>query len=231
MARDRVGGAAGSSAESMIAPLPSRQSLTDDVYEAIKTLIMDHVIAPQARLSIDQLARDLRVSSTPIREALIRLESEGLARKEALRGYSTTPVLTPDEVKELFEFRTVIEPWAAARAAQRRDAASLARLQAEVDSVDTLPTGDTYQAYRELAGHDERFHRQIAELSGNDQLLQAFVRTNCHLHLFRQRYSTRLGSATIAEHQDIAAAIAAGDAELARAAMLTHLRRAQQRLT
>jgi DNA-binding GntR family transcriptional regulator len=230
MVRDPVG-TARRSAEPVIAPLPSRQSLTDDVYEAIKTLIMDHVIAPQARLSIDQLARDLRVSSTPVREALVRLESEGLARKEPQRGYSTTPILTPEQVKEMFEFRGVIEPWAAARAAQRRDSAGLARLQAEVDSVGTLPAGDTYQAYRELASHDERFHRQIAELAGNEQLLQAFVRTHCHLHLFRQRYSMRLGTATIAEHRNIAAAIAAGDAELAGAAMLTHLRQAQRRLT
>jgi DNA-binding GntR family transcriptional regulator len=230
MARDPVGAADGP-ATPVVGPLPSRQSLTDDVYEAIKALIMDHVIAPQARLSIDQLARDLRVSSTPIREALVRLESEGLAHKEPLRGYSTTPTLTAAQVTELFEFRSVIEPWAAARAAQRRDAAGLARLQAEMDSVGTLPPGETYEAYRGLAGHDERFHRQIAELAGNGQLLQAFVRTHCHLHLFRQRYSTRLGTAAIAEHRDITAAISAGDATLARTAMLTHLRQARQRLS
>jgi DNA-binding GntR family transcriptional regulator len=214
----------------MVGPLPTRQSLTDDVYEAIKALIMDHVIAPRARLSIDQLARDLRVSSTPIREALVRLESEGLARKEALRGYTTTPLLTPEQLTELFEFRSVIEPWAAARAAQRHDEAGIARLQAEVSTVGALPPGETYDAYRELAGHDERFHRQIAELAGNGQLLQAFERTHCHLHLFRRRYSTGLGTATISEHRDIAAAIAAGDAALAEAAMLTHLRQARQRL-
>ncbi|MDQ1690891.1 MAG: hypothetical protein QOD87_999, partial [Pseudonocardiales bacterium] len=63
----------------MIAALPARPSLSDDVYEAIKALIMNHAIAPGSRLSIDQLARDLAVSPTPIREALARLESDGLA--------------------------------------------------------------------------------------------------------------------------------------------------------
>lgn len=71
----------------------------------------------------------------------------------------------------------------------------------------------------------------IAALAGNAQLLQAFVRTHCHAHLFRRRYSTPLGTATIAEHRDIAAAITAGDASLAHATMTTHLRQARQRLT
>jgi DNA-binding GntR family transcriptional regulator len=214
-----------------IAPLPVRQSLTDDVYEAIKALIMDDVIAPESRLSIDRLARDLRVSSTPIREALVRLEVEGLARKEPLRGYSTTPTLTDAEVTALFEFRSVIEPWAAARAAQRRDEAGLIRLRGELESVRNPPAGESYGAYRELADHDDRFHRCVAELAGNAQLLQAFVRTHCHAHLFRRRYSTRLGAATIAEHRLIADAIAAGDATLARSAMATHLKQARQRLS
>jgi DNA-binding GntR family transcriptional regulator len=231
MARASLSAAGNAERAPLISPLPNRPTLTDDVYEAIKALIMDYVIPPEGRLSIDQLARDLRVSSTPIREALVRLESERLARKEPLRGYSTTPLLTAEQVAELFEFRNLIEPWAAERAAERRDEEGLVRLRAEMDSVGALPAGDTYEAYRDLAGHDDRFHRLIAELAGNQQTLQAFVGTHCHLHLFRQRYSTRLGTATVAEHWDIAAAVAAGDPALARAAMTTHLRRASERLS
>ncbi|RKR91191.1 GntR family transcriptional regulator [Micromonospora pisi] len=214
-----------------LAPLPARQTLTEDVYQAIKRLIMDHVIPPQGRLSIDQLARDLRVSSTPIRETLVRLESEGLARKEPLRGYSVTPILTLAEIDDLFEFRTLIEPWAAARAARHRDDAGVVRLRAEIDSVGELPDGDSYADYQDLAGHDDRFHRLIAELAGNQHLLNAFARTHCHLHLFRRRYSTPLGSATVAEHRDIAAAVVAGDPDAAYAAMGAHLERARQRLS
>jgi DNA-binding GntR family transcriptional regulator len=231
MARASLGAAGNTQATPPIPPLPTRPTLTDDVYEAIKALIMDHAIPPEGRLSIDQLARDLRVSSTPIREALVRLESERLARKEPLRGYSTSPLLTADQVAELFEFRNLIEPWAAARAARRRDEDGLARLRAEMDSVGALPAGDTYEAYRDLAGHDDRFHRLICELAGNQQTLQAFIGTHCHLHLFRQRYSTRLGTATVAEHRDIAAAITAADPARARAAMTIHLKQASQRLS
>src|SRR5689334_22138989 len=99
-------------------PLAPRQALADDMYEAIKALVMDHVIAPGARVNIDWLARELGVSQTPIREALARLESDGLVTKAPLRGYSATALLTRAEVDELFQFRLLIEPWAAARAAE-----------------------------------------------------------------------------------------------------------------
>jgi DNA-binding GntR family transcriptional regulator len=182
----------------IVITMTERPSLTDDVYEAIKRYIMDNVAPPEGRLSIDQLARDLRVSSTPIREALVRLEAEGLARRERMRGYTTAPMLTDDEVSDLFEFRAVIEPWAAATAARRRDDDGIARLLAELDSVGTLPAGSSYEAYASLAEHDDRFHRLICELAGNAQLSRAFERTHCHIHLFRRRYTTRLGTATVA---------------------------------
>ncbi|SDI16669.1 DNA-binding transcriptional regulator, GntR family [Actinokineospora alba] len=214
-----------------ISPLPPRQSLTEDVYESIKALIMDDVIPPEGRLSIDQLARDLRVSSTPVREALVRLESESLVRKEPLRGYSTTPLLTADQLEDLFEFRGLIEPWSAARAAQRIDDAGLAVLWTELDSVTAVPAGDDYAAYRELAAQDERFHQLIAELSGNGEVVHAFTRTHCHLRLFRLRYTTDQGRATLAEHRAIAEAITARDPEAAHAAMTTHLDLARARLS
>jgi DNA-binding GntR family transcriptional regulator len=214
----------------VISPLPGRQTLTVDVYEAVKALIMDHVIAPGSRLSIDRLARDLRVSPTPIREALARLESDGLAVKEPLRGYSTTLVLTRDEVEQLFEFRGVIEPWAAARAAQRRTPDGLQRLHDELASINGVPTGEVYEAYRELANHDARFHTLIAELAGNDFVAGAFARTHCHLHLFRLHYTTGLGATAIAGHRDIVSAISAGDAAAARTAMIAHLKASRARL-
>src|SRR3712207_4453999 len=105
-----------------LAPLPQRQLLGDTVYEAVKALVMDDVLAPGERVSIDRLARELAVSPTPLREALARLESDGLVRKEAMRGYSVAPLLTAREVAELYELRLLLEPWAARRAAERADA-------------------------------------------------------------------------------------------------------------
>src|SRR5438046_10671229 len=85
--------------------LPQRQVLADDVYEAVKALVMDHVIAPGARVSIDGLARELGVSQTPIREALARLEPDGLVTKAPLRGDSASPLLTSAEVSDPLRVR------------------------------------------------------------------------------------------------------------------------------
>jgi DNA-binding GntR family transcriptional regulator len=115
--------------------LQRRQMLADDVYEAIKTMLMDHVIQPGARISIDGLAREFQVSSTPVREALARLESEGLADKEPLKGYRATPLLTLEEFDDLYQFRRLLEPWAARRAAELIDATGSLRLEAELSTA------------------------------------------------------------------------------------------------
>ena len=83
--------------------------LTDDSYESIKSLLMDHVILPGERVSIDALARDLKVSQTPIREALARLEADELVVRKPLTGYSATQVLTFKKLLDLYEFRFLNE--------------------------------------------------------------------------------------------------------------------------
>src|SRR4051812_33000463 len=190
--------------------LPQRQVLADDVYEAVKALVMDHVIAPGARVSIDGLARDLGVSQTPIREALARLESDGLVTKEPLRGYSATPLLTRAEVDELFQFRLLIEPWAAARAAELATRADHDRILAEMASCEEPPPGEAYEAYRALAQHDGRFHLLLAGLAGNQQLRTALDRTHCHMHIFRLYSAGGGGAQTIAEHRKVTAAVVRG---------------------
>ena len=69
-------------------------SLADETYDAIKAKILDHGIAPGEHVGIDELARELAVSQTPIREALARLESDGLVIKIPLRGYEATDLLS-----------------------------------------------------------------------------------------------------------------------------------------
>lgn len=199
--------------------LPARAILSDAVYEATKAMIMDHAIPPGTRIAIDGLARDLGVSPTPVREALARLESEELVVKEPLRGYRATHLLTAEELEDLYDFRRLIEPWAASRAAERLDEAGAARLRAEMESVDEATAAD----YRLLTAHDTRFHTLIAELSGSRQLLQALVRTHCHLHIFRLHHVRGVGQAPIEEHQRIAEAILRRDRQGAQQAMQAHL--------
>jgi len=210
--------------------LPARQVLADDVYEAVKTLVMDHVIAPGARLSIDGLTRQLGVSQTPIREALARLESDGLVTKAPLRGYSATPLLTRSEVDDLFQFRLLVEPWAAGRAAELATREDHGRIATEIASCPEAPNSDAYEAYRALAAHDSRFHALLAALAGNQQLRVALERTHCHLHIFRLYSAGGGGTQTLVEHRTIAAAVTRGSSSAAEQAMREHLECARDRL-
>lgn len=200
----------------------ARVVVADETYERLKALIMDHAIAPGDRISIDGLSRELDVSQTPVREALARLESEGLAVKIPMRGYWATGLLTPEEIKDLYDFRRLIEPWAARRAAERVEDTSARSLLEEVGSV-TAPQESSYKAYRALASHDERFHGLVADVSGSEQMRKALENTHCHLHIFRLHWDRSFGPHTLAEHRRIAEAITSRAPDEAEQAMVDHL--------
>jgi DNA-binding GntR family transcriptional regulator len=212
------------------ARLPERHLLADDVYETVKAMLMDHAIAPGARLSIDALARQLQVSQTPIRETLARLESEGLVTKEPMRGYSATSLLDRESLEDLYVLRLLLEPWAAARAARLVDDEGVDRLRAELETCPVAPAGTDYQAYRLISAHDARLHSLIAELSGSAQVRSAFERMHAHLHLFRLSYGQNFGSDALDEHHEIVDAIADRSSRDAGRTMRKHLVTARDRL-
>ena len=207
-----------------------RSSLSDDVFDAVMALIMNGEIPPGERVSIDALARQLDVSPTPVREALARLESDGLVVKRALQGYRTTPLLTISEVHDLFEMRHVLEPPAARLAAEHADRDELATIQAEADAPLSMVDGSHYEGYKALCQQDDRFHRCIAHASHNPMLAEAFGRMHAHLHLFRLYVPGAGTGPTLVEHHRIAEAIAARDGGGAAAAMAAHLDSSQRRL-
>jgi DNA-binding GntR family transcriptional regulator len=210
--------------------LPQRHMLADEVYENLKVLIMDHVLAPGARLNIDALARELDTSSTPVRESLARLESDGLATKLPLRGYTVAPLMTRPEFEDLYELRLLVEPWAARRAAERLDDAGAARLAAELAAAPAAPDTAGYESYRRFSSHDARLHDLVLDLAGNQAVRASLARTHAHLHLFRLGYGRRLGLPAAREHEEVVAAILARDGAAARSAMRDHLRAARDRI-
>ncbi len=166
-----------------------------------------------------------------MREALARLDAEGLVVKARSRGYTVTPPLSADEVADLYEFRLLVEPWAAGRAAAHATGATERRLLAELDACPEAPDDRGYAVYRAIADHDRRFHDLVLELAGNDQARQAFAHTNCHLHLFRLTYGRGMGAQALEEHRAVAQAIVRGDVAASSAAMRDHLARSSQRIT
>jgi len=209
---------------------PSRLILSDGTYEAVKRLVMNHVIPPGERVNIDALARDLGVSQTPVRESLARLEADGLVVKEPLRGYRTTPLLTRREFHELYDMRLLIESWAVKRAAEHITATGRRRLRKEMVTCVAAPAASGYDTYKTIADHDARFHDLIFELADNEMIRAVWGRTHCHLHLFRLFYASGLGTRALEEHRVITEAISAGDPTAAEAAMREHIEASRGRL-
>ncbi|MDX3850951.1 GntR family transcriptional regulator [Streptomyces sp. AK02-01A] len=204
--------------------------MADSVYEAIKAMVMDHEIQPGARVGIEALARTLDVSPTPVREALARLESEGLVTKRSLAGYRATELLTPQGLEELFEMRLLLEPRAAALAAANADEAQLDRIEGFVEEMRERPgSGERYVLYSEFAAADQRFHEAIAEAADRPLLAEAVSRLHSHLHIFRLSSLPGAGPLTLAEHDRILRAVLRRNSERAAEAMTEHLRLSLER--
>src|ERR1041384_1605346 len=99
-------------------PITRPPGLADEVYRRIRADIMSLKLPPDTRVSVDSLARELGVSQTPIRAALSMLEANGLVSKRHFAGYATSPRMDRAQWDELFEFRLLIEPHAARKAAE-----------------------------------------------------------------------------------------------------------------
>lgn len=232
---------------------PARSVLSDETHDAIRAMLLDHTIAPGQHINIDALSRELDVSQTPVREALARLESDDLVVKQPLRGYTATELLSVAQVDDLFQFRLLIEPWAAAQAAARLSDADRDELAAELKRGALIGDLNIDEAYSAMSEHDARFHELISRLSGSAFVKDAFVRTHCHLHLFRlyqasqtQRlqaphdsafvgtlfslyYEPTSGFRAFREHESIAAAIMAGNADDATDLMRSHIQSSRER--
>lgn len=194
-----------------------------EVYEALRAPIVDGTIPPGERMNIDAIARRLGVSQTPVREALQRLEADDLLVYTPGRGYRTTPVLDLEGLRSVFEFRLLVEPWAARAAATDRLSNPTEALEAELVAFENVAARDV-DVRQEMLGHDTRFHATILAATGNQVVQSAYAQTHCHLHVFRLYPVDIDGAITIAEHRRIVAAIRDCDPAAADRAMTEHIR-------
>ena len=209
-----------------------RAVLADGVYEAVKALIMDRHLEPGAKINMDALARALEVSPTPVREALARLEADGLVTKRPLVGYTTVPLLDAGGLTELFELRQLLEPAAARWAAESIEkpaAAALVSMVADVRKATASLRGEGYESYGLIVAHDTEFHEAIATAAGRPLLVQTLRRLHPHVQIYRLFYRQDVGRETLAEHATIARCLQRKDADGAARAMTEHLAKAHRR--
>lgn len=186
----------------------ARRTSTENVYDILRRKVIDSELTPGSQLLEQELAIMLGVSRTPVREALVRLQNEGLVEVIPRHGVRILPMSISD-MKEIYEILISLEPMAAELIALRgATEGELAELRACCDRmVETLDRDDIEQ----WAQADEDFHLNIIRMSGNKRL--ADVVLNCWDQVHRARYFTlRLRShpqprKSIEEHLDIIEAI------------------------
>lgn len=203
------------------------QGIVDEVVELIRADIMSLRIPPESRISIDELARKLGVSQTPIREALSRLEATGLVTKRHLFGYCCAPQINRRQLDELYEMRLLLEPFAARCAATRMSEAELAAVTALATAMEP---GESRRSYDRFAEQDSDLHDLIAVGSGNALVREALARLHTHLHIFRLRFHSEVTREASAEHARLIEALAKRDPVAAETAMRTHIEKSYQRL-
>jgi DNA-binding GntR family transcriptional regulator len=206
------------------------KGLAEDVYEAVFNKLMTLDIAPGARITVDGLVRELEVSHTPIREALGRLEGEGLVVKTHLVGYSAAPQITRRRFDELYDLRLLLEPEAARRAALRISEENMGKLRKTAASMATLSNSRQRQSYSGFARLDAYFHDQIMEIAGNALIRDTLVHLHTHFHIFRLMYHARITEEALSEHEALLTALSAGDEAGAEHAMRAHIERSRERL-
>lgn len=205
-------------------------SLAGDVYEAIFAQLMSLRIAPGSRITVDNLVKEFNVSHTPIREALGRLEGEGLVMKTHLIGYRAAPQITRRRFDELYELRLLLEPAAAAKATVTMDEERLAVLQEAAGVMARREGKDERLRYSNFARQDAIFHDKIVEFASNELIRETLSHQHTHFHIFRLMYHSRVTEEALDEHEAILTAFSAGDPDAAERAMRVHIENSRDRL-
>lgn len=203
-------------------PQPSRD-LGQEAYARIRAAIRDGTLAPGLRLTETDLAARFGVSRTPVRQAIARLESEGLLTHEARRGLTVT---RPDhaQVVELYVMREVLEGAAARLAAQH---ASATEIGAMAELVASEPRHfDDAQA---LAATNQRLHGLLYLAAHNRYLLRSLEQLGATMALLPTLLTVGgRAQQAHAEHQAILVALQARDGDGAEAAARAHAQAAQR---
>jgi DNA-binding GntR family transcriptional regulator len=210
---------------------PRRSILGDEIYELIKSRLMDNLLEPGSRLSIDGLARDFACSPTPVREALARLESDGLVTKRAHHGYTVAPLMDTKSFDELFRVRLLLEPAAASWAAALATRPQIRNLEDLIAEMEEPADGAGYDSYKAFAAQDAAFHVAIAAASGVHLMVDILERLRPHSQLYRLHYETGIATDTVIEHQLVLDAVIQHDEAAAEAAMSRHLHAARARIS
>jgi DNA-binding GntR family transcriptional regulator len=196
----------------------------EQAYLTLRRRLADGTYPPGSRLREEDLAAQLGVSRTPVREALRRLDAEGWLRVVPNQGAFAADWSDAD-IEEVYDLRAVLESHAAEHAAKAGDRRQLAVMEAACDEAEfLLPAGDT-AAVEAISDANVRFHRALWAMSGQVRcgaILSSLAVPPMALRNFRNFDAAGLRR-SIDQHREMIAAIGAGDAAWASAVMRAHV--------
>lgn len=199
--------------------------------QVVRQAIIDGLYAPGERLREEKLAADLAISPTPIREALLILEAQGLVETWPRRG-ATVVELTRDDIIDIYRIRNVLEPFAARAAMERLTPYGRERL--------LLDLRETHREWEEALREGRlksiprlnwHFHHLIYSAANSPHLLEAIERLWNKLPHYWLRSIPGRAKWAFDQHDEIIAAVEAGDSDAAGEALSRHIRLAAEGLT
>ncbi|HTM48181.1 MAG TPA: GntR family transcriptional regulator [Bryobacteraceae bacterium] len=208
-----------------------RERAVDAVYQALRQAIVSSLMKPGERLNVDELARKLGVSLTPVRSAIQQLANEGLVE---IRPRSGTFVasLSPQDVEETFEIRCALEQLAGEKAVANIKPAALKRLRGLLRSLARPTRSDEDRKAHEQ--DNSELHRIIVEAAGNRRLLEMYEALNAHIKIARIHSAEANWPARMeqeqAEHEEIVNALEKRDAAALARVLRRHIYRAKDAL-
>lgn len=206
--------------------------LRDEVYKRLRHRILGREYPPGFRFDLPALEAQLGVSRTPIKEALHRLEAEGLVEIRPRRGTYVISI-DPDDLADSFDVRCLLELHAASLALRRAsddEVAQLAGLAAEMKRL--IDSHDYQTVVNDYIRLDHRFHTLLVQLSGSRRLINLYRHVDVHVQIARVRQQfTRADSLqTEDEHQAILDAFARRDTRALAKAVRSHIDRSKARM-
>ena len=200
-------------------------SLADYAYDEIKRRIFEFALMPGERFSETELAQEIRVSRTPLRQALQRLQHGGFVDAIPKVGWLIPP-LDFEKFDQLYEFRVLIECHAArALCSKERDRALLQ----ELARTWQVSPGDRPQHPQQVGALDEAFHCSIVESTGNTEMVRAYREITERMRIVRRLdfCKPERVAATYGEHARILAALQKARADEAQRLLRAHIEHSQ----
>jgi len=194
--------------------------LADHVYEQIRNAIISGRISPSERIVQDEVASQIKISRTPVREALFRLEKEGVLRKSGRQGFYARQ-LSEDEVRQIFQGREAVEGFAAKLVAETHTPGQIGAVEKAIDAERLVDRED----YVAMFDANRTIHRTVVEQTGNAFLVDMFD------SIWNQAISLSLFAASHdrvrvqpGDHDEVLAALKSGAPAMAEEVMIDHIK-------